>query len=121
MALYKLRCGRRVAFVDGSFDQWQYAKIEGISVMLFGNRRRGRLLTKDDVVEESTEILIKTNGGKKEAARFFSSITPVKKGVMWRRKGDPIIRVQQCEFAKNGICSLTGKKCQLEKKGYCLM
>ena len=123
MGLFKVCCGRRVAFGDGGFRGRRYTTIKGRPVILFYLNLPKRELTEDDIVEEGDEVIIDASS-KREAIRFFNSLEETKRGVMWRRKDDKVIEIQNCEFRdakKRCHHTFLGERCKLEKRKYCLL
>ena len=128
MDLFKLRCGRRIAFADGGSSNFRYTKIEGLPVILFYGTRRGRIPSMDDVIEEKNEVLIKAEEPK-EAIKIFNGLKEVKKGVRWRRSDDTIEEIQCCEYllddGERKLCKrfveVEERRCELEERKYCLL
>ena len=121
MGLFKVGCGRRVAFVNGICSHRKFIEVEGRPVLLFYGWKIRREVNEEDVVVEEDSILIKATS-LQAALKIFNNLEEVKKGVMWRRQEDQIIEVQNCDLEKNGLCygSSPLRKCKLEKTKYCL-
>jgi len=122
MSLFKVGCGRRVAFMNGMYSHHKFIKVEGNPTLLFYGWKVQKKINVEDVVVEKDNVLIEATS-LQAALKIFNNLEEAMKGVMWRRQEDQIIEIQHCEdLGEDGLCHQSSflRKCKLKKTKYCL-